>query len=33
MQSGDKLVYHLDKLAGPVQVGDTLGGAHHRGRK
>ena len=23
-QSGDKLVYHLDKLAGPVQVGDTL---------
>ena len=23
-QSGDKLVYHLDKLNGPVQVGDTL---------
>ena len=23
-QSGGKLVYHLDKLAGPVQVGDTL---------
>ncbi len=24
LQSGDKLVYHLDKLSGPVQVGDTL---------
>ena len=24
MQSGDKLVYHLDQLEGPVQVGDTL---------
>ena len=23
-QSGDKLIYHLDKLSGPVQVGDTL---------
>jgi uncharacterized protein YfaS (alpha-2-macroglobulin family) len=23
-QVGDKLVYHLDKLSGPVQVGDTL---------
>jgi len=23
-QSGDKLLYHLDKLKGPVQVGDTL---------
>ena len=23
-QNGDKLVYHLDKLSGPVQVGDTL---------
>ena len=23
-QKDDKLVYHLDKLAGPVQVGDTL---------
>jgi alpha-2-macroglobulin len=23
-QSGDELVYHLDKIAGPVQVGDTL---------
>ena len=23
-QTGDKLVYHLDKLSGPVQVGDTL---------
>ena len=23
-QSGGKLVYHLDKLTGPVQVGDTL---------
>jgi len=24
VQRGDKLVYHLDKLTGPVQVGDTL---------
>ncbi len=23
-QNGDKVVYHLDKLSGPVQVGDTL---------
>src|SRR5271166_2819922 len=23
-QKGDKIVYHLDKLAGPVDVGDTL---------
>jgi uncharacterized protein YfaS (alpha-2-macroglobulin family) len=23
-QSGDKLIYHLDKLSSPVQVGDTL---------
>jgi len=23
-QTGDKVVYHLDKLSGPVQVGDTL---------
>jgi alpha-2-macroglobulin len=23
-QQGDKIVYHLDKLAGPVDVGDTL---------
>ena len=23
-QTGDRLVYHLDKLSGPVQVGDTL---------
>jgi uncharacterized protein YfaS (alpha-2-macroglobulin family) len=23
-QAGDKLVYHLDELSGPVQVGDTL---------
>jgi|HubBroStandDraft_6_1064221.scaffolds.fasta_scaffold00933_13 uncharacterized protein YfaS (alpha-2-macroglobulin family) len=23
-QTGDRLIYHLDKLSGPVQVGDTL---------